>query len=645
VINSEVVARWEIASGRVVIREPSGMTVHPTASEIVGAEYKDRLKIRGWALPRPSEVLHGVTFSRYPLNVGVEVIPPSTDLSQPPQWRFSLRDGADAVPISAFSSSDDQILVGSRWFPLLPGILADIAALLEVVGVSEPGVISLRQYLDFLRQQSDLISLRPDTDPEGDRQRTPSVSPVLPPAGLVATLLPYQQLGYEWLSRVADESLGCILADEMGLGKTIQVIALLLREKAIGNGPSLVIAPATVLENWRRELARFAPGLEVVVHRGLNRTGFPRILSSFDVVVTSYDTAVRDISMLEMLKWNVLVLDEAQAVKTPDAQRTVTLRDLPHRICVAVTGTPVENSLRDLWSLLEFVFPGFLGPLGDFERRYSDNAPNAVALGELVGPLILRRRVQQVAADLPEKIEIPQPIELSEQGARGYEDIRSAVLHEQSGAASLAMLTKLRMFCTHPFVVNDQRDDPAAHSTKYARLLEVLDEIVLAGDKVIVFTSFTKMIDILVADLPIRYGISVKAIDGRTPVTYRQPFLDEFAALRGSAILALNPKAAGTGLNITCANHVIHYNLEWNPAVEDQATARAYRRGQVLPVTVHRMFHVGTIEEVIDERMERKRTLASGAVVGTEGGREDDLADMLRALQITPCARDGENAK
>jgi SNF2 family DNA or RNA helicase len=205
-------------------------------------------------------------------------------------------------------------------------------------------------------------------------------------------------------------------------------------------------------------------------------------------------------------------------------------------------------------------------------------------------------------------------------------------------------LTKLRMFCTHPFLVDRGTGDPLPHSTKYARLVEILDEVFAGGEKVLIFTSYTAMADILAADLARRYGIPVDVIDGRTPVTDRQPTVDRFGQVATAAALVLNPKAAGTGLNITAANHVVHFNLEWNPAVEDQATARAHRRGQTRPVTVHRLFHPSTVEEVIDQRTQRKRAIAAEAVVGTEGGA-DDLADIAHAMQLSPVLKESSNAR
>jgi SNF2 family DNA or RNA helicase len=396
-----------------------------------------------------------------------------------------------------------------------------------------------------------------------------------------------------------------------------------------------VIAPATLLENWRRELERFAPSLRVLLHQGRDRTGFPKKLQEYQVVIASYDTAIRDISILEMVKWNILVLDEAQAIKTPGAQRTVTLKKLPRRVAVAVSGTPVENRLRDLWSLMDFAVPGLLGQLKQFESHYLNDEEHATELEPLVSPLILRRIVADVAKDLPERIDIPQAVQLSDESARRYEEIRQEVISEYGKLGSLVALTKLRMFCTHPFLITHESGDPLPHSSKYARLLEILDEVFSCDEKILIFTSYTQMADILASDLHARYRVPFTIIDGRTPVTDRQPFVDRFGQTMTSAGLILNPRAAGTGLNIVAANHVVHFNLEWNPALEDQATARSFRRGQTRPVTVHRLYHPNTVEEIIEERTARKRAIASKAIVGTTG-TENDIADILRSLEMSP---------
>jgi SNF2 family DNA or RNA helicase len=625
---------WHINSAGLALRLPSGTVIRPTAAEVTGAEYKERLTVRGeTVLHRPSEALPDVRFARYPAEVVIELAPPSPDLSRAASCRVRLVNGNRRID-APISLQDDQILAGHEWFPLSIELLQEVEGVLKAAGITAPGDLSLKQYLALRQQNSGFVTVI--EPPAEDVSVTPVHLPVpQPPEDLAGTLYPYQQTGFEWLSRIADEGLGCILGDEMGLGKTVQVIALLLREAKLRKMPSLVIAPATLLENWRREIVRFAPSLSVSIHRGQGRSGFPKTIRTYDVVVTSYETAMRDVSILEMIDWNVIVLDEAQSIKTPDAQRTVTIKTLPRRISVAVSGTPVENRLRDLWSLMDFAMPGLLGTLRDFETRYDDNVADAATLEPLVTPLILRRLVADVAGDLPPRIDIPQPVELSDESAMRYDALRAQIAAEYGAGATLVALTKLRMYCTHPFLIDGRAGDPLPHSTKYARLLEILDEIFAGGEKVLIFTSYTGMADILLADISSRYAVPCSVIDGRTPVLDRQPSVDRFGQVMTASALILNPRAAGTGLNITAANHVIHYNLEWNPAVEDQATARAYRRGQVRPVTVHRLFHPGTVEEVIDQRTQRKRAVAAQAVIGTEG-QQDDLADIMRAMQLSP---------
>lgn len=626
---------WRIESGRLMLCLPSGKVVYPTATEITRAEFKGRLNIRGEVVPHiPSESLPELELHRFPAEVAIEVSPPSDTLAGRAFCCLRLYDCDQ--PLQTLQSLDiDQVLVGNDWYPLPPDSLDAIRELLKSVHVPEPGPLTLRQYLDLRALNSSLVKV---VATYVEREDTPPASRDLP-KGLIAELYPYQETGFQWLSRISDEGLGCILADQMGLGKTLQVIALFLREAELRDASSLVIAPATLLENWRRELARFAPSLSVLLHQGRKRTGFPKNIQKYNVVIVSYDTAMRDMSVLEMVAWNIVVLDEAQAIKTPDAQRTVILKNLPRRMAVAVSGTPVENRLRDLWSLMDFAVPGLLGPLRQFEAYYLDDEEHAMELEPLVSPLILRRLVADVAKDLPERIDIPQAIQLSDESAKRYDEIRHEIIAEYGRMASLVALTKLRMFCTHPFLINQETGDPLPHSSKYARLLEILDEVFVGGEKVLIFTSYTKMADILAQDLHARYGVPFTIIDGRTPVTDRQPLIDQFGTTMTSAGLVLNPRAAGTGLNITAANHVVHFNLEWNPALEDQATARAYRRGQTRPVTVHRLFHPGTVEEVIEQRTARKRTIASNAVVGTEG-TENDIADIIRSLELSPVMED-----
>lgn len=397
------------------------------------------------------------------------------------------------------------------------------------------------------------------------------------------------------------------------------------------------VAPATLLENWRRELSLFAPGLQVHIHAGADRPGVAAKLSAADVTVVSYETAIRDEALLSAVSWNVVALDEAQNIKNPEAQRTLAVKRFPRRVSIAVTGTPLENRLDDLWSLSDFALPGLLGELNAFRKEYAGHVEDAARLGALIAPIVLRRRVLEVAKDLPEKIEIPQPLRMTRRLAEEYERLRLEILAEYGPTGNLVAMTKLRMLCAHPSIVSSWDRDPAADMPKFTRLLEILEEVFSAGEKALVFSTYTGVADLLVREFTARFSEGFfRHIDGRIQVCDRQPTVDEFFATGSYGALILNPKAAGTGLNITAASHVVHYNPEWNPALTDQATARAYRRKQTRPVTVHYLYFVDTVEEVIVERADFKRQLAGEAVTGHPGNVEPGA--IARALQISPLA-------
>ena len=454
------------------------------------------------------------------------------------------------------------------------------------------------------------------------------------PEGITASLYPYQLRGWQWLRFIISEEAGGLLADEMGLGKTLQIISALRDPGTSTNtGGSLVVAPGSLLENWVREIEKFCPDLHSIKHHGPERTGSPAELRQTDVVITSYETAIRDLSLLRMIRWHAVVLDEAQNIRNPDTRRAKTVKQLRRRVSFAVTGTPVENRLRDLWSIMDFVLPGYLGELSAFEARYSDNDADASSLEPLVSPVILRRRVQEVAKDLPPRIDIPEILELDEDEALAYDDVRAAVHRDYGHAATLVSLIKLRQFCAHPALL-DERTRFRDYS-KFIRLKALLGEVFARHEKVLVFTAFTPMADRIAKMAQNEFGVLSATIDGRLPIPDRQPLIDQFTVYRGPAVLVLNPRAGGTGLNIAAANHVIQYNPEWNPAIEDQAAARAYRRGQERPVTVRRLIIANTVEEVMDERLQRKRDVADNAIIGVRGER-GDYRDIMAALTRSP---------
>ena len=632
---------WVLSDGVVAIQlKKKQLSV--SAADIVRVEFKGYQKAAGLVVDaKPSDHLPVLRFNRFPCELRIKLLMPTSPL-QRPAVELCASSGGRSFSIEQVPHSDQIIVGNDSWYPLIPENIQDICSILKEIKADGSGPVTLRQALELTKMDSSLVSVETASELPNDCNISDGgcdqALELLSCNGFQADLYPYQKNGFSWLKSISEEGLGCVLADEMGLGKTLQVIAVLSYFKVARNQPALIIAPATLLENWRREFARFSPGMTVYVHSGNGRTGFPSQLKKYDIIVCSYDTAVRDQGLFGMIEWGFVVLDEAQAIKNPETRRAIAAKGLKRRVAIAVTGTPVENKLADLWSIMDFSCPGLLGSREAFDHTYGDDYQSAEKLETVASPLMLRRRVADVATDLPEKIIIPQPVNMSDAEIGQYDLIRQQIADEYGKSATLISLLRLRQFCTHPLLLEE--DENGAHispmqSSKFCRLLEILEEIVLNGEKAIIFTSFISMSDLLASELPIRFSIPSWQIDGRTPVAERQEVVDAFSAVAGSAVLILNPRAAGTGLNIIAANHVIHYTLEWNPAVEDQATARAFRRGQTLPVTVHRLFYPDTVEEVINDRLDRKRQLAEVAVVGTEAP-EVETADIARALQLSP---------
>ncbi len=577
----------------------------------------------------PLEALSGLAFSRYPAEPAVRI---TGTLPNPIQLMIGVvADGAFAT----VKDAEDQVVIASRWYPIDLDSLTDTAAWLSSIGIQPSSPVTIGQLIAIRGAKNLPFTLFDDTSLAPIDVAAQAGKGFAGVPGLDANLYPYQRDGVAFLQLVAAQGVGCVLADEMGLGKTLQIIGLLQSETNAGRTPSLVVAPATLLENWRREIRQFAPRLSCLVHAGASRAGITERFAGYDVIITSYDTAIRDEPMLSEIQWNLLVLDEAQAIKNPEAQRTQAVKRIHRRVSVAVTGTPVENCLGDLWSLSDFVLPGLLGTVDRFRAEFADDIDDAGRLGPVVAPILLRRRVADVAQDLPPKIEIPQPISMSRELAELYEAVRKQVMDEYGPSAGMVATTKLRLLCAHPSLDQAWKSDPSYEMPKYQRLIELLGEIFDSNEKALVFTSYQAMTDLFMRDMPGRWPDGFfQYIDGRIPVPDRQPAVDAFYAHKGFGALFLNPKAAGTGLNITTANHVIHYNPEWNPALTAQATARAYRRKQERPVTIHHLFFADTVEDVMIDRAEFKRQLADGAVTGHEG--DADPSVVIRALQISP---------
>ncbi|MEU4149222.1 DEAD/DEAH box helicase [Streptomyces sp. NPDC026659] len=467
---------------------------------------------------------------------------------------------------------------------------------------------------------------------------TAGLAPAEPPAGLDATLRDYQLRGLAWLDLMTSLGLGGCLADDMGLGKTVTLIALHL--KRARPEPTLVVCPASLLGNWQREINRFAPGVPVRRFHGADRT-LDGVSGGF--VLTTYGTMRSAAEQLADRPWGMVVADEAQHVKNPYSATAKALRTIGAPARVALTGTPVENNLSELWALLDWTTPGLLGPLQSFRARHARAVENgedqeaAERLARLVRPFLLRRKKSDpgIVPELPPKTETDHPVPLGREQAALYEAVvreSMAAIESADGIARrglvLKLLGALKQICDHPALYlkegPSRPDGLAARSGKLALLDELLDTVLAEDGSVLVFTQYVGMAQLITAHLGAR-AVPVDLLHGGTPVPERERMVDRFQAGE-TPVLVLSLKAAGTGLNLTRAGHVVHFDRWWNPAVEDQATDRAYRIGQTQPVQVHRLVTEGTVEDRIAEMLTAKRALAD-AILGSGEAALTELTD------------------
>ncbi len=476
------------------------------------------------------------------------------------------------------------------------------------------------------------------------------IKAVKKPRGLKATLRPYQEQGLSWLRFIHEISSGGVLADDMGLGKTIQTIALLLslkQEKKEQPLRALIVAPTSVVTNWMREIERFAPSLTTALWHGAGRKEQKDELTSANVIITSYALLRRDIDLLKKLRLDYAILDEAQAIKNPMSATAAAAKDLNAERRLALTGTPIENRLSEIWSIFEFVSPGLLGPLNKFEERYGrpidqGDSKAAARLRATIHPFILRRTKMEVAKDLPPKIEIDKVIDLVPDQKAIYmqvlREVRAQVMGEveRAGVAKsqlhiLAGLTKLRQAACDPRLLGLPREFSHEDSGKLNALRELVDEVDSGGHKVLVFSQFVSMLK-LVKEALDEDKIRYEYLDGST--VDRAERVERFQTDPTIPVFLISLKAGGSGLNLTAADTVIHFDPWWNPAVEDQASDRAHRIGQSKVVTVYRLVAAGTIEEKILQLKEKKKGLADAILVEDSGGAKkltkDDIDDLFR---------------
>lgn len=484
------------------------------------------------------------------------------------------------------------------------------------------------------------------------------------PSGFKGSLRPYQREGLSWLTFLSEMGCGACLADDMGLGKTIQLLALLLWEREREPGatrPTLLIAPMSILDNWQIEAARFAPSLRTYLHHGPTRLmsdAFYNEAASSDLVITTYSLAARDEALLNSVAWGRIALDEAQNIKNQTTKQTRAIRRIARaqleagdgvEACqrVVLTGTPVENHLEELWSIFDFLNPGYLGTIQEFRSRFAvpierlRNQEAAARLAKVIQPFVLRRLKtdRTVIDDLPEKIEMEVYTNLVQEQAALYQRVVEEMLPQVDRAEGiqrkglvLATITRLKQICDHPALFLKEQENLAGRSGKLSLLEELLDVILAEGDRALIFTQYAQMGQLLRNHLQERFGTEVLFLHGGVNKRNRTEMVARFQKPDGPSLFVLSLKVGGLGLNLTAANQIIHYDQWWNPAVEDQATDRAFRIGQKRNVQVRKFVCRGTLEERIAEMLRHKKELASSVVGSTKQAVTGMSTEQLREL-------------
>ncbi|TDB77047.1 DEAD/DEAH box helicase [Micromonospora sp. KC723] len=570
------------------------------------------------------------------------------------RWEVALGDETvDADELAALAALKTPLVrLRGRWVELDPKRLAAGLRLLR-----SSGELTVADLLRLGLAGSD----RPDALPvlevtadgplgdllAGEAERR--LTPLDPPPAFKGTLRPYQRRGLAWLAFLQSLGLGGILADDMGLGKTVQMLALFAGDPPDA-GPTLLVCPMSLVGNWQREAARFTPGLRVHVHHGADRARgaeFEDAVHAADLVLTTYSVAARDAVALASVAWHRVVVDEAQAIKNASTRQAEAVRSLPARHRIAVTGTPVENRLADLWSIMQFANPGLLGPASSFRQSYAvpierhGDAATAARLRRMTGPFVLRRLKtdSSIISDLPEKLEMEVLCNLTAEQASLYQAIVDDMLAriessdgmERRGLV-LATMTRLKQVCNHPAQLLRDGSALPGRSGKLERLEEILDEVLAAGEKALLFTQYAEFGGMLRGHLSARFGREVLFLHGGVGKADRDAMVTRFQSPDGPAVFVLSLKAGGTGLTLTAANHVVHVDRWWNPAVEDQATDRAFRIGQRRRVQVRKFVSAGTVEEKVAAMIADKRALATSVVGSGEQWITELSTAQLREL-------------
>ena len=450
---------------------------------------------------------------------------------------------------------------------------------------------------------------------------------VPPPESLQGVLRPYQERGFKWLHTNIKKGFGCCMADDMGLGKTIQVISFILKQKELGElkHPALVVCPTTLLGNWVKEIQCFAPALKTSIYHGIER----QLDAKADVIITTYAILRIDIEQVKKQKWSMMIIDEAQNIKNPDTSQTQAVKQIKADTKIAMTGTPVENKLTELWSIFDFINRGYLGSIRDFQKGYAipiekfKQTNRAEKLRMAISPFILRRLKtdKSIISDLPEKVVLNEYCYLTKTQAALYQSVLDNLMSDISKLNGInrrgmifKLITALKQICNHPYQYLKTGDISKDVSGKADKLISITKQILENDEKTLIFTQYKEMGNILSTILNDELGVNPLFFHGSLNTNQREELIKDFQDNKDSNVMILSLKAGGTGLNLTAATNVIHYDLWWNPAVEDQATDRTYRIGQDKNVMVHRFVTLGTFEEKIDEMINNKKDLANVAV-------------------------------
>lgn len=551
------------------------------------------------------------------------------------------------------SQTEGLAFLKGKWVEIDHARLRSLLARMEALPREMTLMDTLRLELGMKRELPDVGGLVTNgawlSDLLHKLRKPEAIAPGPPPASLRATLRNYQVNGYAWLNQMDELGFGACLADDMGLGKTVQVLAYLERLRSRNeNARVLLVVPASLLGNWEREAQRFAPEMDYLVLHGMGSAALTRAFAESDafLTITTYGMAMR-ISALQQLTWDCLILDEAQAIKNPMTKQTREIKKIPAKMRIAMTGTPIENDLTNLWSLFDFLNKGLLGTSSEFKQycRGLDEQPEGYAqLKAMVSPFLLRRvkTDKRIISDLPEKLDTVDYVSLSKKQVVLYRKLVSDMerkLLSSSGMERrglvLATISKLKQICNHPDQYLGQTGFAEDESGKLAMLRALCETIREKRERVLVFTQFREITGNLAEFLTSVFGQKGCVLHGGTPIGKRKQIVEAFQADAYVPFLVLSIKAGGTGLNLTKANHVIHFDRWWNPAVENQATDRAFRIGQEKNVMVHKLVCQGTIEEKIDAMIESKRALAEN-VIGSGSEKwitelsNDELMTLLR---------------